>query len=230
MLLTCGSIFANKSGSTRKSRQEKSAVEAPAGVVPFNGLIIDVLEHPIKGVKVWVKKNKYTRSDKEGRFGLTNVQPTDTLHLQYKKTRYDIAVQGKKSIRIHLGDQVQEAKEDDELANMGYGYVKKREKLIPSNGISGEDLVLTGQTDILQALVSLVPGYNMVNGKPEIRGKNSITLSTEPLYLLDGVVVSSFSGVNIYDVDHVEVLKDASIYGSRGANGAILVTTKRGGR
>lgn len=208
MLLGCGSILAQED-------------------VPFNGIITDAVKQPLKGAKIWVKKNHVATSDKEGKFGLTNVSPLDTLHIRYRRTNYLIPVEGRKSIRIFLGDQLN-VSEDDELANMGYNFVKKREKLIPSNGISGEDLVRTGQTDILQALVGLVPGYNLVNGTPEIRGKNSLTLSNEPLYILDGVVVPSLSGVNIYDVDHVEVLKDASIYGSRGANGAIIVTTRRG--
>ncbi|MDE5650212.1 MAG: TonB-dependent receptor plug domain-containing protein, partial [Duncaniella sp.] len=54
----------------------------------------------------------------------------------------------------------------------------------------------------------------------------SLMLSSTPLYIVDGVQVSSLDFISIYDVDHVEVLKDASQYGSRGANGAILVTTK----
>lgn len=60
-----------------------------------------------------------------------------------------------------------------------------------------------------------------------IRGINSINCSTEPLYVVDGVEVSSLDFVNIYDVESVEVMKDAFIYGSRGANGAILVKTKK---
>jgi len=197
--------------------------------VPFNGIVTDILNNPLKGVRIWVRKNYVATSDKEGKFGLTNVAATDTLHIKYKKQIYLLPVDGRNGLRVRLGDQLN-VSEDEELVNLGYGFVKKREKLIPSSGISGEDLLRTGQTDILLALVGLVPGYNIVNGKPEIRGKNSLTLSNEPLYVVDGVVVQSLDGVNIYDVDHVEVLKDASIYGSRGANGAILVTTRRGSK
>lgn len=197
--------------------------------VPFNGIVTDILNNPLKGVRIWVRKNYVATSDKQGKFGLTNVAATDTLHIKYKKQIYLLPVDGRNGLRVRLGDQLN-VSEDEELVNLGYGFVKKREKLIPSSGISGEDLLRTGQTDILLALVGLVPGYNIVNGKPEIRGKNSLTLSNEPLYVVDGVVVQSLDGVNIYDVDHVEVLKDASIYGSRGANGAILVTTRRGSK
>ncbi len=54
-------------------------------------------------------------------------------------------------------------------------------------------------------------------------------LSSEPLYVVDGIVVSTLDFISLYDVDHVEVIKDGSQYGSRGANGAIVVTTKTGG-
>jgi len=204
-----------------------SSIMAQEQGTPFNGIITDVLNQPVKGARIWVKKNRVAKSDKEGKFGLTDVAATDTLHIKYRKELYLLPVEGRKSVRVHIGDQMI-ANEDEELANIGYGFVKKREKLIPSSGISGEELVRTGQTDILRALDGLVAGYSIVNGKPVIRGKSSINLSTEPLYILDGVEQSSFSCVNIYDVDHVEVLKDASIYGAQGANGAIIVTTKRG--
>jgi len=204
-----------------------TSLMAQEQLVPFNGIITDVANQPLKGVRVWVKKSRYSTTNKEGKFGLTNVNPTDTLHVKYRRETYLIPVDGRKGIRIHLGDQLK-ASEDDELANLGYNFVKRREKLVPSTGISGADLILTGQQDIVKALVGLVPGLNIVGGKPEIRGKNSVTMDNEPLYVLDGVIMPSLDGVSIYDVDHVEVLKDASIYGVQGANGAIIVTTKRG--
>jgi TonB-dependent SusC/RagA subfamily outer membrane receptor len=80
----------------------------------------------------------------------------------------------------------------------------------------------------MEALQGLVPGLSITNGKAIIRGIGSINASTDPLLLVDGVEVETLSYVNVYDVDKVEVLKDANIYGARGANGVILVTTKRG--
>lgn len=120
--------------------------------------------------------------------------------------------------------------EDDELVNLGYGYVKRREHTGVSSGISGDRLRQTGQRDILKALSGLVAGLNItqVNGETDvnIRGQKSLVMSNTPLFIVDGTQVSSLDFVSVYDVESVEVLKDASIYGSRGANGAILVTTK----
>ncbi len=203
--------------------------------VPFNGVVTDLLGNPIKGAKVYVVSSSfYAKTDKHGRFGLTNVQKTDTIHILFDKRMYLIPVETRRSIRIRLGDQmVKEANEDLELVDLGYGYVKRREQTTASNGITGEMLRRTGQTDLLAALSGLVPGLNISsngfggNTTAIIRGRNTIYASTDPLFIVDGVVVDNLRFVNIYDVDNVEVMKDASIYGSRGANGAIIVHTKR---
>ena len=205
------------------------------GEVPFNGLLLDREMKPKKGVKVYVKDPKrYATTDKQGRFGLTDVQPDDTLTLVLsKKESILIPVEGRRGIRIILaGNNHADAENDDDLANIGYGYVKRREHTGVSSGISGDRLRATGARDIMSALRGLVPGL-VVSGSPgnydvTIRGKHSLLLSSEPLYLVDGVVVPALDFVSMYDVDNVEVLKDASQYGSRGANGAILVTTKTG--
>lgn len=202
--------------------------------VPFNGLVVDLFGNPLRGVKVYTfDRHYFTTSDRKGRFGLTNVLPRDTVHLIYKQTQYDIPVGEKKSMRIVLGDQFEATAESStELENLGYGYVSRRESVSSSAGISGEVLRRTGRVNLLDALQGLVPGLTIrVNhmGQTEvnIRGLNSINCSTEPLYIVDGVMVSSLDFVNIYDVECVEVMKDAFIYGSRGSNGAILVTTKK---
>lgn len=199
--------------------------------VPFNGVVADLLGQPLKGARVWVvDPNYYTTTDKKGKFGLTNVQPTDTLHIKYKKQLYLIPVDTMKSVRVRLGDELKfDVQQDEELVNTGFGFVKRRESCNSSTGISGEVLVRTGRTDVLEALQGLVPGLSITNGKAVIRGLATIYGSPDPLFLVDGVEVESLSFVNVYVVDRVEVLKDANMYGVKGANGAILVTTKRGG-
>ena len=205
--------------------------------VPFNGLVLDRELKPKKGVKVYVKDPKrYATTDKKGRFGLTDVQSDDTLHLVLsKKETLLVPVEGRRGIRIVIaGDGGVEAENDDEIANTGYGFVKRREFTGVSSGISGDRLRATGARDVISALKGLVPGLNVTgasgNQSVTIRGIKSLTLSNEPLYVLDGIVVNSLDFVSIYDVDHVEVIKDGSQYGSRGANGVIVVTTKKGGK
>lgn len=203
--------------------------------VPFNGIVQNSLGQPLRNAKLWVKNARhYTLSDRKGRFGLTDVQPTDTLHIKYKKLRYDIAVQGRKSMRIMIADEPR-VEEDQELVDMGYGYVNRREYTGVSNYISGEELQRTGRSSVLAALQGKVPGLNIGvgefpgNEKVSMRGINSITLDTTPLFIVDGVIVDRLDYLSPYDVGSVEILKDASIYGVRGANGAIIVHTKTGG-
>lgn len=198
---------------------------------PFNGMVFDSKGAPVKGARIYTRNPaRCATSDKQGRFGLTDVQPDDTLHVKVKKRKlpYVVPVAGRKSMKIYLADENVRSEEDEQLVSYGYGFVKKRESTGVRNGISGETLVRTGQRDVLSALKGLVPGLEIGSGGVTIRGVHSFMLSSEPLYLVDGVVVYDFSGINLHDVDHVEVLKDASIYGSRGANGAILVYTKTG--
>ncbi|MCQ2268734.1 MAG: TonB-dependent receptor plug domain-containing protein [Bacteroidaceae bacterium] len=205
--------------------------------VPFNGLITDASGNPIKKAKVYVKDPKiFTFSDKQGRFGLTDVKPDDVVTIVYKKTQYTISVEGKKSLRIRLGDMVQ-SNEDEELISYGYGYVKRREYTNAGSVLTGEALVKEGYATVMEAIRGRIPGLNVSgntgiggNATANIRGINSIYGSSEPLYLLDDVEVSSFDGVNLNDVERIEVIKDANIYGARGANGVIRVSTKKGGK
>lgn len=199
--------------------------------VPFNGLIFDALNQPVKGARIHTfDKRSFARSDKQGRFGLWDVLDSDTLHIRFKNVYYDIPVEGRKSIRVVLGDQVvQSADEDEELVDLGYAFVKRRNTTVSSNTISGEMLRRTGQVNALMALQGLVPNLNIrSDGTVTLRGGSSLLLPTTPLFIVDGVEVSSLEFVSVYDVDTVEVLKDASIYGVRGANGAILVHTISG--
>ena len=202
---------------------------------PFNGVLLDGEMQPKKGVKIYVKDPKrYAKTDKQGRFGLTDVQPDDTLTLLLpKKETVRIPVNGCKGIKIVLaGDNSAKSENDQGIADLGYGFVKRREHIGVSSGISGDKLRATGHRDILGALKGMVPGLNITGTLGEyqvvIRGKKTFNMSDEPLYLVDGVVMSSLDFVSIDEVDHVEVIKEASQYGSRGANGAILVTTKTG--
>lgn len=198
---------------------------------PFNGIIYDAQGNPVKNAKVYVNDaRRYATSDKKGQFGLTNVMPDDTIHVLVKKRKlpYIIPVEGRKSMKIYLADENSRAEQDEELINYGYGFVKRREYTGNSNGITGEELLRTGRQDIMSALVGKVPGLDITPRGVTLRGVNSFISSTEPLYIVDGNIVPNFNGISLHDVDHVEVLKDASIYGSRGSNGAILVFTKTG--
>lgn len=203
--------------------------------VPFNGLLLQFDGTPLnKRVKVWVKSDKtYATSDKKGRFGLTNVQPTDTIKFLYAKRYYAVPVEGRKSMRIRLADSfIQEVTESQELVDLGFGYVKRREFTGSSSRLSGEEFRRQGYTQLSKALQGRVPGLNMGNGynggNMTIRGITSIYGDSKPLILMDGTEIADLDDCPIQNVDYVEVLKDSNMYGVRGANGVILITTLKG--
>ena len=221
-----------------KLRQISTAIVSTlfvAGAIastPFNGIVTRSDFSPVKGAKIYVTNPKnYTKTDRHGRFGLTDVAPGDSLHLTIKKSTYVIPVDSARSMRIVVADEggIKNAMEDPELVAMGYGFVNRREYNSPSNGISGDRLLATGRTEVIDALMGIVPGLERTpQGRVILRGVSSLTSPSEPLYVVDGVIVIDFGGINLHDIESVEVLKDASIYGSRGSGGAIIVTTKRG--
>ena len=204
--------------------------------IPFNGLLTDLSGKPIKRARVYVKSPKdYALTNKDGEFGLTNVYPQDTLKILLKKKQLiSVPVDGKKSIVIRLAGETVETEEDERLVSLGFGYISRREHTGVSNYISGDELRKSGAHDIISALQGRVPGLNITgngtmggaNQEISMRGTRSFTASQTPAFVVDNVVVPSFQGINLNDVDYVEIMKDATVYGSNGANGAIIVHLK----
>lgn len=128
----------------------------------------------------------------------------------------------------------------DDVVVIGYGTVKKRDLSTAISTIKSNDIANQPISDFRQAMVGKMAGVSVmqVGGDPEgnvmvrVRGTGSITAGNDPLYVIDGVPMESgLSNLNSNDIEHIEVLKDASsaaIYGSRGANGVVIVTTKKG--
>ena len=183
--------------------------------VPFNGEIVDINGEPVKRARIYVTDaNRYALTDRKGRFGLTDVKPTDTLHIKYSGELYTVPVNGLKSIRLPLADQTQyTAVGDDYLVSMGFDYVKTRERTTAGSFITGEELVRTGRDDLLDALQGLVPSLRISKGgfgegaKANIRNSSSINGSTEALYVVDGVIVESLFGISTYMLTTSRYLK-----------------------
>lgn len=209
---------------------------------PFNGVILNSDLKPVKNVRVYLNDpNYYSLTDKKGRFGLTNILPDDTLTLRIsKKQIVRVPVDGRQSMKIILSAEGSiNAQQDDELVNFGFGYVKRREFTGSSSGISGETIRRTGKSNLLMALQGLVPGLkisvNQADGSAKANIRNAqtsdlsgrgFTTDAPPAFFVDGIQVPSLDFISVHDVDHVEVVKDASLYGVQGAAGVILVTTK----
>ncbi|MBC7937624.1 MAG: TonB-dependent receptor [Rhizobacter sp.] len=127
----------------------------------------------------------------------------------------------------------------EDVVVIGYGTKRKRDLTGTVSTLGGEEVVAAKAQSVQETMQGRVAGVDVRrgNGRPgsdmviEIRGANSIYGGTQPLYVVDGIVMGNINEINPSDIDRIDVLKDASstaIFGSRGANGVVIVTTKRG--
>jgi len=165
-------------------------------------------------------------SDGKGRFGLTDIEADDTLEIVIKRDTLRIAVEGRRSIDIVWDMERSEyvAEESEELMNYGFGYVNRRESTDYSSGISGDRLRATGAKGLVEAIQMCYPGLRYVNGELCLLTQNSINGSSAVLVLCDGMEVRP-EMINLYDVKEVEIIKGSNMYGFRGVNGVVLITT-----
>ncbi|MDY3100085.1 MAG: TonB-dependent receptor, partial [Porphyromonas sp.] len=207
--------------------------------VTVSGTILDEQDMPVVGATVAVvgQANKGALSDLDGHFSITGIPANSTLRISYVgyKTQ-EIALAGQTSLNIKL---IPDSEILDEVVVLGYA-VQKKESLTGSlQQISAKELKTSTTPSVENLLSSKAPGVYVAPGSGQpgasgavvIRGKSTINGSTAPLWVVDGVIVGSDAGsLNPNDIETMTILKDAAstaIYGSQGANGVIVVTTKR---
>lgn len=195
---------------------------------PFNGLITRLDGSGVKANVVVKGKDKRTRSDGKGRFGLTDIKGDETLYIIIKRDTTVVELAGHRSIHIILADEgeVVGSDESEELMNYGFGYVKRRESIDYSSGISGDRLRATGTSDLRKAIMMCYPGLKYINGELCLMTQNSINSSSGVLILCDGVECN-LDYINIQDVSSVEIIKGSNMYGFRGVNGVVLIKTNK---
>lgn len=205
--------------------------------VAVSGVVKDAAGEPVIGASVVVTGTSTgTVTDLDGRFRLEVPAGSRTLDITYvgmKKQTVQIT-SAPVSVVLEM-----ESTGLDELVVVGYGVVKKRDLTGSVSSVKSTDIMKTSSSNALQAMQARVPGLDIQqsNGQAgaglniRLRGTRSINASNDPLILVDGVEYGSTLDLNPSDIESMEVLKDASstaIYGSRGSNGVILITTKRG--
>lgn len=204
----------------------------------ISGIVTDENGDPLIGVNV-VEKGTTNGSitDVQGAFTLT-VSDDTKLQISYiGYTTIDIAVGNKSLLNITLAEDILGL---EEVVIVGYGSVKKRDLTGSVASINAKKITAVPATTAAAALQGRIPGVlvsttNWAPGQTPsvlIRGKRSITANNDPLYVVDGIpITGGMEEISPTDIESMEVLKDASataIYGARGANGVILITTKSG--
>ena len=204
------------------------------------GTVVDANGEAIIGASVIIKgTSNGSVTDFEGNFTINNVPAKGNLEISYigYKTQ-TVALGGKTSFNITLQEDRQML---DEVVVVGYGVQKKSDVTGAMTSVSGEELNSRPVNNALEALQGKAAGVDITTnerpgqlGSIRIRGERSIGATNAPLYVVDGVPLMSASAIetlNPRDIETIDILKDASataIYGSRGANGVVLVTTKQG--
>ena len=202
------------------------------------GLVVDESNSPIPGVNVVVKgTTNGVITNGDGSYSIVPGNPAnDVLSFSFigLETK-EVNINGQTVINVQL---ISSSLEIDEVVAIGYGTVKKRDITGSVASVTGEQIAAIPVTNVAQALQGRLPGVSITSqdGRPDasvsirVRGGGSISQSNDPLVLIDGIP-GNISDVPAGMVESIDVLKDASstaIFGARGANGVILVTTKRG--
>lgn len=193
----------------------------------------------LPGVNILVKGTTIgTVTDIAGNYRLT--APDDAETLVFSSVGYtseEVAINGRSVIDLPMSPDIQSL---SEVVVVGYGTVKKSDLTGSVASVKAEDIMATPTVRVDDALRGRVPGVQITpqSGAPganttiRIRGTNSVNAGNDPLIVIDGVISDGdLNAINTNDIESIEVLKDASalaVYGSRGANGVILITTKRG--
>ena len=204
----------------------------------IKGVINDEQGETIIGASVIIKgEDTGTTSDMDGRFTLEAPEGAILVISYIGYHTQEVKVRKRSLLRVVLKEDNQLL---DEVVVVGYGTVKKSDLTGAVSGVSNRQYknqpvqrvenILQGRTPGVEVTAtSGMPGASM---KVRVRGTTSINKSSDPLYVIDGIISSSgLDGINPSDIQSMEILKDASstaIYGSRGSNGVILITTKQG--
>lgn len=244
----------NVSENTVVITKKKVLVDAFQPPIDIKGKVLDEKGQAVAGATIMVKgTNIGTTTRLDGSFDLKNIDKNATLIITgISITTKEIQIDGNSFLELKV--QSYSASLEEVVVNKGYYFEKSRLSTGNVSQVNAETISKQAINNPMQALQGRVPGLFITqnSGVPggsyniEIRGRNSIASGNEPYYVIDGVPFiqgrlgtgaiigsggSPFNNLNAADIESIQILKDAdatAIYGSRGANGVILITTKRG--
>jgi len=204
--------------------------------ITVTGRVTDDQGAGLPGVTVLVKGTTTgTATDAEGNYSITAPDPNGTLTFSYiGYVAQDVPINNRPTLNVTLATDVQAL---SEVVVIGYQTVRKQDLTGAVSVINPATANRIASNSVVESLQGLAPGVTVRSGgapgqmsRVEIRGAASFT-NTDPLYVIDGMIADANTTINNNDIESIQVLKDASaaaIYGSRAANGVIIITTKQG--
>ena len=237
ILLVKAEVSSSISAQPDFLQPSKPTLPAQLALFMVNGKVVDEKNEALVGANIALEgTSKGTTTDLNGdfRLELEDGEKNGTLIVSYVGfEKQSVAIEGRTTINVIL----QESGQLNEVIVVGYGTVKKSDLTGAVSSVKAEQIAAYPAAGLTQALQGRAPGVQIQanNGDPgasfkiRIRGSSSINASSDPIFVIDGFVGGQLPPPE--DIESIEVLKDASataIYGSRGANGVIMVTTKKG--
>jgi TonB-linked SusC/RagA family outer membrane protein len=228
------------------------SINAQENTAAVKGTVTDDKGSPLAGVSIQALNSSTnttsgTQTDSSGIFSFSQLPPGSYSftfgmigHQSQNLTGYALKSGETTTINVSL---VNSAEGLEQVTIVGYGSQRKRDLTTAVVGIKAKDMENLPINNVAEAMVGKMAGVQVVQGTGQpgtplsvkVRGVGTITAGTEPLYVVDNLPTSgnNLNSLNTYDIESIEVLKDASssaIYGSRGSNGVVLITTKQGKR
>ena len=199
--------------------------------IVISGRITAPSKQPVSGAMILIDgKNTNETTNNKGIYKVRIRPDADTLTIiSFNNGVGSAAIKGRTIIDFTLNGSgssqyLQQKQGDDEVVDVGYGNVRQKDLTTSVSKIDGKQGKYSTYRDIFEVLRG-TPGVVVSGTSIKIQGQSSLTLSTEPLYIVDGMSVSSIENVLPSQIESISILKgaSASIYGSRGANGVILI-------
>jgi|WetSurSiteA1Bulk_404760.scaffolds.fasta_scaffold05009_2 TonB-dependent starch-binding outer membrane protein SusC len=205
----------------------------------IKGKVTDSNGNPMPGTNVVIQGTQIgVVTDANGNYQI-NVENPDNAILEFSFVGFvteEYPAGNESIIDVTLDEDVTTL---DELVVIGYGTVKKRDLTGSVSSIKSSEITKTATNNALQSMQGKIAGLDITKASGEsgseinvdLRGNRSVNASNAPLFLVDGIEYGSTLDINSSDIESIEVLKDASstaIYGTRGANGVVIITTKKG--
>ena len=193
-----------------------------------HGILTAFGEYPVENIEVRSKKGKAaTRSDSLGHFTIVCMEE-DVIQIRPRTFKKVSRKVGPETDSVTINLEFINTPRNREIA-VGYGYVDERDLTAAISQLEQRDDEFCHYKDIYDVIIGRFAGVTVENGQVIIRGRNTFYGSDEALYVVDGSVVNSIQWIAPCDIKTINVIKDgsAAVYGSRGANGVVIIETKR---
>jgi TonB-dependent SusC/RagA subfamily outer membrane receptor len=201
--------------------------------ITISGIVTDKNQIPVEGATIFIDNKSTSKvTNSKGVYKVKVRSDSKSISvLTISGSLAELPINGKTEINFTLqndvtaGTNTMKNDKGDEDVNIGYGTVKRKNLVTPVGKVDGTDRKYASYPNVYEMLRDQ-PGVQVVGTSIKIQGVSSLTSGTQPLFVVDGIITNSLDGVLPVTVKSIEVLKgtSASMYGSRGANGVILIT------